>query len=1151
MDYACRMALKQSFRAKAFRCARDFSSAKMDGSPSGSERISSVKFHKVYLAALLLFLMSPLTAANGQTAPPALPEPPLGAGILVANSCSSLAGCSTHFTGSSSPIVTTLSVAPNPSTGICSGGLFSGLATLTDTAGYSSNTEVQCDGDGYAYQNSWQTFYYGTDAWTKSSAQTSSQPLTITVPANALNPTQGFTAYALYRHDNRGSSVNDVILSWKTGSSGLAALVYDGQHFRLDTAINGSAIPYSQYFWDPDANSLANFPTDTAPSQTISGPFSRLSDIHTETGCYGDICVYHPVYYTWYHLFVTVTPDGRVRLDVYNYNPANRSAGRSFDWNESVLEGGSLLTYLPPRATGSSPTKVFSNNWAGQSTVFELLTNDFGSSWYSYISNYTTPALNMATIFNRPLSYGEQLTYFNQQMARNLNGSTRAQSDATSMITDTDIGGGMGYLSYLYPCNTGRFLVRPTSDYPNPVRISTPCGLHVSPFEEPLQASGNPTVAQISLSPTKIAFSPAAVGTTSSQTVTVTNTSAVSVTVTGINLNNIVGLGNSLTLSNTCSTALAPGGTCTILVGYTGSFEAVSASIGATATLSTNTTATATSSTDTTTSSAASYYHIDVTGQVTPPILVTSATALGLMSNGIGSQYFGAATFSITNASTASPLTVAASTITGPNAANFTVDRSRCVAPIAPAASCNVTVNYINPTSSQAVATLTIFSDDPNSPDTVALTGTGSPVNISQQSLLFETTGIGVQMTLYETVYNTSSNPVSIAAPSILQGSSSAFVISKNTCGSLAPNTGCTIGIIYTSPSSTPSSGLLSITNSNSSSPQFVSLEGNVLPPTFSVDPLSTSFSWGGQALFQLTNATSGPITVAYGIAEHRTELFSVGSLTCTISQTDDRHGTFTVSGNASCHFVVQFDPVTGKENGSVLLTLIEPGTKQPVLVNLSFKGTKLALTGGLIVSANTLPFSEEGSRALSLFNAGDTPATISTNISGNDALDFSESDNCNGTNGTLAAGASCIMYVTYADVDRTEPDQVFSLLQIVSNAASSPISVQLEGPRNRPNVGVSVFSSTLTFGEEGVQALTISNLGGITATIGTQISGNDGIDFSESDTCGILAPGAACTMYVTYANVDGADPQQLYGLLQIISDVNSSPIPVQLEGQQ
>src|SRR5207302_5328006 len=71
------------------------------------------------------------------------------------------------------------------------------------------------------------------------------------------------------------------------------------------------------------------------------------------------------------------------------------------------------------------------------------------------------------------------------------------------------------------------------------------------------------------------------------------------------------------------------------------------------------------------------------------------------------------------------PLQVSSISLTGSNAAEFGVS-STCTAPLAPAASCSISLVFSPTASGQSSANLVIADDAPNSPQTIALSATAN-----------------------------------------------------------------------------------------------------------------------------------------------------------------------------------------------------------------------------------------------------------------------------------------------------------------------------------------------------------------------------------------------------------------------------------------
>jgi len=145
---------------------------------------------------------------------------------------------------------------------------------------------------------------------------------------------------------------------------------------------------------------------------------------------------------------------------------------------------------------------------------------------------------------------------------------------------------------------------------------------------------------------------------------------------------------------------------------------------------------------------------------------------------------------------------------------------------------------------------------------------------------------------------------------------------------------------------------------------------------------------------------------------------------------------------------------------------------------------------------------------ALTLANSGDLDAVIgSISITG----DFAQSNQCKDIQG----GGSCQINITFA------PSAIgfrSGLMTISSAALAKPITVALSGTGTAAVVSLSsptlMFASQIVNTASGAQKVTVSNSGNIPLVIsGVTVSG----DFSQSNTCGSVAPGANCVISVIF----------------------------------
>lgn len=207
-------------------------------------------------------------------------------------------------------------------------------------------------------------------------------------------------------------------------------------------------------------------------------------------------------------------------------------------------------------------------------------------------------------------------------------------------------------------------------------------------------------------------------------------------------------------------------------------------------------------------------------------------------------------------------------------------------------------------------------------------------------------------------------------------------------------------------------------------------------------------------------------------------------------------------------------------------------------------------------VSAETVNFGDvlaglSAQRTVTVTNAGTATLAInSVNINGGNGA-FAQSNNC----ASVAAGSSCNVNVTY--YASGEGAQSATLV-IGSNDELNPtVQIPLSGKsitQTAPNISVS--QTSVNFGEVLVgqtqqQTLTISNTGTAALTInGVQLASgfNAGFSVAANHNCGTVAPGANCSVPVSFApNSVGA----AQGSVVISSnDPDTSSVTVALSGQ-
>jgi len=398
------------------------------------------------------------------------------------------------------------------------------------------------------------------------------------------------------------------------------------------------------------------------------------------------------------------------------------------------------------------------------------------------------------------------------------------------------------------------------------------------------------------LNPTSVPFGNQAVTTTSStQVVALSNPGTAT-----LNISNIALTGANPTafaINSACGATLAAGASCNISVNFSPS--------------STGPYSAAISVTDNAAGSPQSTT-LTGTGTAAPaPTAVLSPATLSFASlvDGTSSP---AQTVTLSNTGNAT-LNITTITLLTGNTTAFSLTNG-CGATLAAGSSCTMNVSF-TPNAVGALSTsLSVTDNAPNSPQSVAISGTGTAAPAAQAVLTPSTVAFGNQVTGTTSAAKalTLSNPGN-AALSItgitLTGSNPSDFALTNTCGmTLAAGATCSISVTF-SPSSVASfSATVSVTDSVSGSPQTSALTGaGVVPPDFTVASTTPpqTIREGASATYQINVASADgnftlPVTLsATGLPLGASVTFTPATVTPGVSggtssmviQTEERTG--------------------------------------------------------------------------------------------------------------------------------------------------------------------------------------------------------------------------------------------------------------------
>lgn len=607
-----------------------------------------------------------------------------------------------------------------------------------------------------------------------------------------------------------------------------------------------------------------------------------------------------------------------------------------------------------------------------------------------------------------------------------------------------------------------------------------------------LTGTGVAAVPMAKITPSSLSFGNQQINTTSlAQAVTLTNTGTVSLTITSITIGG--SNSGSFAQTNTCGSTLAAAATCTITVTFT---PTNTGSKSASLTVDDNTSRGSQSGTLAGTG-------VDVKPTVT---LSASSAAFGnqLINTSSATQ-----TVTLTNTSTVS-LSISSIAITGSNKGAFSQSNT-CGSTLAAGLACNINLTF-NPTSSGSkTATAKITDNTSSGSQKITLSGTGTAISLSPASLAFGSQQVNTtSASQVVTVTNQGASMLNFTSIA-----TSANWTQSNSCGtSLARGNNCSVTVTFAPTIVGSLTGTLTLTDSDPSGSQTVSLTGTgTAVPTVILSASSVAFG------NQLINTTSPTQTVTLtnisSISLNITSITLGGANKGAFSQTNTCGST--VAAGGTCNIDLTFTPAsTGAKSATV--TISDNASGGPQTISLSGTGTRVLLSPTNLSFASQEINTQSLPQFVTITNLGATSLGItSVTISGN----WTQTNTCGSS---LAAGTSCIATVIFAP---TTAGSLSGSLTFTDNDATGTQTVSLSGTGSAaPTVDIS--PSSLAFGDQLInttspaQIVTLTNTGSATLNVKSiTLSGANATDFAETTTCGAtLAAGAACDFTVTFTPV-------------------------------
>jgi hypothetical protein len=362
-----------------------------------------------------------------------------------------------------------------------------------------------------------------------------------------------------------------------------------------------------------------------------------------------------------------------------------------------------------------------------------------------------------------------------------------------------------------------------------------------------------------------------------------------------------------------------------------------------------------------------------------------------------------------------------------------------CTGSVAVGEMCSISVTFAPSATGLRTGTLTIFGNLPGGQaGPFALSGTGQTAAAIQISpsgtLAFGGVPVG-QSSAVELVEveNTGQSTASLNSFTV----TGSFAITSNTCGaSLAGNTGCSVGLVFSPTASGAATGSFTVTDSAGT--QTLELAGTgQAPANLQLSPSSLTFA--ATKIGSVSAPQTITVTNSGDLSGNITGLSASGNFAVSSGC-----GT-SVAADSSCSLSVTFAPT---QNGPLTGTLTLLTAFQTLTAQLS--GTGIG-TPVLTLTPNVLNFGAQNfqqsspPQSLTVTNTGTAPDTVTgvtTSTATAGTADYAATTNCS----TLAPGASCTVTVVFTPSVAGEDD---GTLTVAGSVANTTVTAQLTGSGN------------------------------------------------------------------------------------------------------
>jgi hypothetical protein len=631
-----------------------------------------------------------------------------------------------------------------------------------------------------------------------------------------------------------------------------------------------------------------------------------------------------------------------------------------------------------------------------------------------------------------------------------------------------------------------------------------------SPLVINLTGAGVASQARITLSPASISFGSEAVGSTTSQTVSVSNPGNAALTITQLAVS---GPGYSIN---------GPSMPMTITPGSSSSFGVTFAPTSPGSAIGTI---------SITSNASGSPATIAISGNGTQGQLTANPSTIAFGSVGISNS--GSQTVTLTNSGSAS-ITISQASASG---TGFSIAGLATPLTLGVGQSTNFTVEFTPTTAGSATGTISIVSNAPNSPTTIVLSGTGAQgqLGASPSAVTFGSVPTGNTGT--QTVTLTNSGVASLTISQAAASGAEFSISGLTTPLTLAAGKSTSFAAQFAPTAGGSVTGTISITSNSPNSPTTISMTGTGAQAQLAASPTSLalgSVAVGASASQTVTLTNSGTASLTVSQATASGAGFSIGGIATPL----------TINAGQIATFTAQFAPTTtGNATGSI--SIVSNAPNSPLAIALTGTGTQpqIAATPSSAAFGN-VSTGTNNSQTITLSNSGSASLTISSvsvtgtgfNISGISAPL------------TILAGKNATFNAIFAP---TTAGAVSGSISLVSNAPSSPLAISLSGTGIAATKVLSLSTSSLSFGnvnDGSSNSLSVALTNNGNANVAISNVGVTGAGFSTSGvTVGeMLTPNQSATLTVQFAPTTAG---AVTGSVSISSDATNSPSTISTSG--